>query len=756
MLANFNKIRLSALIFGACAVLVSTLPALATSLDTVMEGRVRELTVVVKGTGYYTGDCIEVSFANATGRTENVTVPLGLLLVPDDPKTQTMVCAGKETLEAPPGNSSHRIKAFCGEQHDAPPGRGDIFRPGGIAPSDLLEVVQELHRSNQYNSSGQDRLWITSKNIDISQGNTGHTGGGREAAASSTSQGNTGHTGGGREAAASIAGLILLLTWMLMNRMSNAPIDPAALAPAGDAPLVPDKDPQRSGDHSDRPSWSLIHRQNYDDLYDDDNKQYVARDSETGKAIVRKQHQEMKDKGFNYDEYSDSFIQEGMDYDRHQDRYRSASELGPAPEDFNIEKETSDSTKPYIGAGWLMRGDPGTSSDYETVYKKLDDRLTYLENLEKDTKEAHKNANEQENKAKQDGDQWLEEKWRERRKNTIKNMKQIQQVKNDLTRRVSERSEREKAHWDNQKKKWTADKVGNELKDIFIPNPKHLEPLFRRTLELKNRLQESINRQDGLFRNVDNTITEIKSTTHKAREARAAGDLKTAKELMKRADAGRARLNSLNAQMQDIHKRKGQWQIGSQVLTATAGMTATQYVGQGRMMYEVGKSASQFLKPTTGVHRPSMIDEDGDIIGTDKSRSGPQRGKNVADGSAASPEDMNRRANYDLYAVDKDGNVRELKLTGNVDANPRPNEGIFIKDKHTGKVSPHKFYGEGQGQDSMHQGKKNLILRRAQEKLGGGDKTSGSDPAKAVSQTSAGKIQVGARNRTRCREISAS
>ncbi|MCJ7425211.1 hypothetical protein MUP01_13225, partial [Candidatus Bathyarchaeota archaeon] len=96
-----RKVILSFCILTAVFLVWGVAPGLATSfdLDKVMKGQVSGLQSEVRGAGGYYGDCIRVTIANETGQPVTVDVPLGLLLVPrDNPRVQTMVCAGGESL----------------------------------------------------------------------------------------------------------------------------------------------------------------------------------------------------------------------------------------------------------------------------------------------------------------------------------------------------------------------------------------------------------------------------------------------------------------------------------------------------------------------------------------------------------------------------------------------------------------------------------------------------------------------------------
>ncbi len=725
--------RATRLVFFS-ALLAAAAPAFGTSLrlDKVMDGKEPGLAAEVRGAGGYYGDCIRVDIINDTGETITVNVPLGLVLVPDRQSVQTMVCPGGERLEAGPGRTTHKIKAFCGEEHDSAPGTGTVFSNGGRASGDLLKRLQEILRDGKFDSSTQRLVWNVTQKLDLAKG----------AGPSSADKKATG--------AAALTTLIMLI-WQIANGLIKVP-GGGIPAPVPDAsktgPYPEDEEPSGSGD--DRPSWSLMHRGD-NDIYDAANERWVDRNSERAREMFMDKRREMSRKGYDYDEERDAFVKRGLEYDEKGDAYRESI---PESRPFEIDKERGDASKINLGPGILIPGDQWLvtradwlrsksqdKEDYKELYKRLEDRLEYLDSRQDDAQSEHDEAARQEKKARQVNDEWLAEQWRKRREEALENVRSVQEQKRGLIRRVDERDKDANSWAERQKKSWTFGKVAKELKSTVIPDPEDLRPIFEQTLKLRNRLQKAIDddpkklvlpkdpekrdqaldgirSQKRIFGEVDETIRSIKEAQAALKEARDIGDGKAARALERKLAEGREKLKNLNAEMQNIHKLSAQWQAGSVSLSGTAGLTGAQYYGQTKLVVDVGKSAAKVLKPTIKVHRPRMLDEKGNIIGKEPQEPAP--GPQVADGSAASPEDLSRRQNYEFYAVKKDGSLRSVNQAGNVDAVPQKGELIVIRDKATGTLSKHRFYGEGAGEKAMHQGQKDLLWKRAQESLGGG------------------------------------
>ena len=137
-------------------------------LQDVMDGNVPGLSADVTGTGWWYGSCMQVRFKNDTTQTLRVKVPIGLRLAPEDEGVQTMYTVGDEVITMPPGSSTVKFKAFCGEENDYPPESGDFFHPQGRADGDLMKTLQRIHQKKRYDVTGQDAVWSHTDNADIS------------------------------------------------------------------------------------------------------------------------------------------------------------------------------------------------------------------------------------------------------------------------------------------------------------------------------------------------------------------------------------------------------------------------------------------------------------------------------------------------------------------------------------------------------------------------------------------------------------
>ena len=96
--------------------------------------------VVVNSNGQtYSGPSINVSITNDTEDTLRIHIPVGTRLYPDNTNVQTMLAAGDETIEVPPGQTvTETIQAYCGEASDSAPGSGDNFTVGEPVPAGPL------------------------------------------------------------------------------------------------------------------------------------------------------------------------------------------------------------------------------------------------------------------------------------------------------------------------------------------------------------------------------------------------------------------------------------------------------------------------------------------------------------------------------------------------------------------------------------------------------------------------------------------
>lgn len=189
-------------------------------IQDIMNGNVSGISVVVNGSGQgYYGQSLLASFNNNTGGNLSIRVPIGLSMVPANSGVQTMYTAGGETINVPPGNSQSLIIAFCGEQHDAGPGRSDTFSAGSFATGSLLQTLHNINQAGNFGRDAQQAVWHHTDGADISNNET-------------ASELASGFGASGTTAAAGLAAAVLAGgTALLINRFE------------GSSQPVPDEDP---------------------------------------------------------------------------------------------------------------------------------------------------------------------------------------------------------------------------------------------------------------------------------------------------------------------------------------------------------------------------------------------------------------------------------------------------------------------------------------------------------------------------------
>src|SRR5690606_8416720 len=92
-----------------------------------------------------------------------------------------------------------------------------------------------------------------------------------------------------------------------------------------------------------------------------------------------------------------------------------------------------DASRPDMKPGWI---------GYDESTDTLDNRLNDLEKAERKALEQYKKVQEELKKAREKGDKWLEEKWRQRLDQAKKDVGNVQAEKDNLVNRVNERAQR--------------------------------------------------------------------------------------------------------------------------------------------------------------------------------------------------------------------------------------------------------------------------------------------------------------------------
>lgn len=154
--------------------LVWALPAAAADYDLdlgdAMDGNAPGVTAAVSGVGGYYGSCMGAQFTNETGQTLLVRIPVGMRLVPPDAGVQTMVTAGGEVLEVPPGSSEFTFVAFCSEMDDRSPSGTSGFTNGGLVEDDALRsVLERIAKEGDTSSDAQAAVWSVTDDLAIGE-----------------------------------------------------------------------------------------------------------------------------------------------------------------------------------------------------------------------------------------------------------------------------------------------------------------------------------------------------------------------------------------------------------------------------------------------------------------------------------------------------------------------------------------------------------------------------------------------------------
>lgn len=121
---------------------------------------------------------VMVRVKNTTGQPVSLEVPYGAMFGPDDEAQQTVVTAGLEssdaalvartgatpTIQAPPGESSHPLLAFCGEKLDSSPRAAVPVSYRGVARDPLPKVLRNIAAHDAGGKVAQDAVWwVTDK-----------------------------------------------------------------------------------------------------------------------------------------------------------------------------------------------------------------------------------------------------------------------------------------------------------------------------------------------------------------------------------------------------------------------------------------------------------------------------------------------------------------------------------------------------------------------------------------------------------------
>jgi hypothetical protein len=115
---------------------------------------------------------VKLTVHNATDQAVRVDVPFGTMFLPADESQQTVVTSGPRdatlavsakgdapAFVAPPGDSTHELVAFCGQQFDHSPQFDVPVTYGGVAKAPLPTVLANIAAQEPPMETAQDAVW---------------------------------------------------------------------------------------------------------------------------------------------------------------------------------------------------------------------------------------------------------------------------------------------------------------------------------------------------------------------------------------------------------------------------------------------------------------------------------------------------------------------------------------------------------------------------------------------------------------------
>lgn len=148
-------------------------PSGTVSLASVMTGEGGGVVATATSSFDDLGATVMVTVRNSTAADVSVEVPYGAMFVPAQESQQTVVTGGprdpeaaalarsaaEPTITAPPGESSHALVAFCGEELDHSPRHAVPVSYGGVAKDPLPKVLRNIASTQPHENAAQDAVW---------------------------------------------------------------------------------------------------------------------------------------------------------------------------------------------------------------------------------------------------------------------------------------------------------------------------------------------------------------------------------------------------------------------------------------------------------------------------------------------------------------------------------------------------------------------------------------------------------------------
>jgi hypothetical protein len=161
-----NKILLTTLgiLFSGAAQANATKPI---SLQLAIKSRLVSVTAL--GTGCYSGQCMNLSVTNLTGKHLNLNVDPAMIFKPVDTNYQNLVVVGDEQIDLQPCEwKTVALQTFCGKSYAHCPSQNLQFNFWKQGDSVMIKTVLFIKQNNYYYQLGQFAIWSLTNHMPLS------------------------------------------------------------------------------------------------------------------------------------------------------------------------------------------------------------------------------------------------------------------------------------------------------------------------------------------------------------------------------------------------------------------------------------------------------------------------------------------------------------------------------------------------------------------------------------------------------------
>ncbi len=409
---------------------------------------------------------------------------------------------------------------------------------------------------------------------------------------------------------------------------------------------------------ADRPPWSLMHRPSVNHVWDEETGRWVPADEAHRRRMER----------------------EGYDFDPHTETWRRPPS-SVAPVDPGRERPGVVDYVPF--------------SFEQPDTRRFESRLNELDHAERRALDEYQRLSAERDRARRDGDRWLDEQLTRRLDDARRNVQTVQGEKLTLTGQASR--EADYGRVDRATVRAAAGEVaalpGQLLRSLVAPDMSAVAERLQAAIDARRRLQGQLDAQDPLFARHDALLDEYRRLRA---DLSTAADPESDDRLRERLDEVRRRIDGLTRDMSRIHDASAQWQRRAAEANAQALVTSGDLTLRGTSAVRSAQMVNRLIDQYRRGNLPwqpglrSSGGGDYDVDGLRPSSTSPssQPGLNVADGSAASPEAISRMLHNRIFRWDRrTGAVTELRGVDAIDVPANADQMRIIRDPRTGRMT---------------------------------------------------------------------